>query len=84
VVSQIRNHNKRRNCSLEVDVWVSSGSDIQNAKGTQLDLSWFRLLSPTSSNIVIFVLGMPNRGYNGGNRERLVGDAILEFVDVLP
>lgn len=47
---------------MEVDVWVSGGLDTQNTEGTQLNLSWFGLLSPTSSSIVTFALGMPNQG----------------------
>jgi hypothetical protein len=56
-------------------VWVSGGSDTQNTEMTQLDLSWFRLLSLTSSSIVTFVLGMLNEEVTmEENRERLVGD----------
>jgi hypothetical protein len=43
-------------------MWVSSGSDTQNTERTQIGLSWFGLLSPISNSIVIFVLGMPNKG----------------------
>jgi hypothetical protein len=60
VVSRVRNHGKHQNCPSDVDVWVSGGSGTQNMQGTQIGLSWFGLLSPTSSSIVFFMLGMCN------------------------
>ena len=69
-------------------MWVSGGSNTQNKEGTQLDLSWFRLLSPTSSSIVIFMLRMPNLRVTNGGKSREIGrgplGAILELFDVLP
>jgi hypothetical protein len=43
----------------------------RHGRKTQLDLSWFGLLSSMSSSIVIFMLGCPIRCYHGRNRERL-------------
>ena len=78
---------EHRGCSSEVDVWVSDSSATQNMKGTQLNLSPFGFLSPTSSSIMIFVLGMPNRGLQWW-KSREIGrgslSAILEFVGIVP
>jgi len=78
---------EHQNCLSEVDVWLSNGSDTQNTKGTQLDLSRFGLLSLLSNSTVIFVLGVPNRGLQWWKSIEIGKgslSATLEFVGVLP
>jgi hypothetical protein len=56
-------------------------------KGMQLGLSRFRLLSPMSSSIMIFVLGIPNQGLQWW-KSREIGkgslSTILEFIGIVP
>jgi hypothetical protein len=62
---------RRSMCGSSVD-WT-----LKNA-GDTIDLSWFGLLGPTSSSVVFFVLGIPNRGITTvKSRESLVGDCVV-------
>lgn len=79
LVSHVRNHNKHRVVRQRL-VCRSPVAWTLTTLSERGDLSLFGLLSPTSSSIVLFVLGMPNRGFS--QRVRLVGDlcsAILRF-----
>lgn len=61
---------------------VSDGLDTQNTQGTRIDLSWFRLLSPTCNSMVFFKLEMPNQGIamvEPGEFDRGFCGAILGF-----
>jgi hypothetical protein len=68
----VRNRGEHQGCLSEVDVWVSTGSDTQKSKHRRDTTRFIMVWAFEYSDLRV---GNAQSGdYNGGDRERLVGD----------